>query len=399
MKVRKTHELRNRILFTIFMLAVYIICKGILLYGISASGKSSSVTDAQSIMTMMLSGDSYQITVMALGIMPYINASLLVQIISALRSPNARAKISKQKSDRWMFIATIAFAVFMATIQSADLTYDSSSGPVRLVRFIAIIEMIAGSMLVYFLCRENERHGIGATMPIILVNIISSLVQNLDRYHFFRYTSLVVICIVVIVITLIMENILIKVQLQRVSIHNIHADQNYMAYKLNPVGIMPVMFATAAFMIPRYLFRFLAFLFPASSTIVAINDNMLITRPVGIGIYLIIIVILAVFFSFIMLNPRESARQLQKNGDSIVGIYAGKKTMRYLVNLVLKWSIISGCLQAACMSVSLIMSYYGDIPDMLAMIPSSTMIIVSIGCSTAQEIASYCRYDAYSFFL
>lgn len=399
MKNRKTHELRNRVIFTVFVLTIYVMCKGIMLYGVSDSGYSASKTDAQSILTMMLSGDRYQITVMALGIMPYINASLFVQILSALRSPDARAKISKQRSDRWMLIATMFFAILMAVVQSADLAYRKSAGPLWVVRLIVTGEMIAGSMLLYFLCKENERHGIGATMPVILVNVISALAERMGRYHFFRFTSLMVICITVTIVTLLMENILIRLPLQRVSIHNIHADQNYIAYKLNPVGIMPVVFATAAFMVPRYFFRFLTFLFPKNSTIAEINDHLVLTKPLGIGVYLIIIVVLAVAFSFIMLNPRETARQLQKNGDSIIGVYAGKKTMRYLVHLVLKWSLISGCFQAACMSVSLILACHGDIPVKLAMIPSSDMIIASIGCSLAQEIASYCRYDAYSFFL
>jgi preprotein translocase subunit SecY len=119
----------------------------------------------------------------------------------------------------------------------------------------------------------------------------------------------------------------------------------------------------------------------------------------GATVYLALIVLLSVLFAFLMLSPKETAHQLQRNGDSIIGMYAGKQTERYLVVLVLKWSLISGLLQAACMAVSLVLSLAGTIPMALSMIPASMMIIVSIVCSLIQEIGTYHRYDAYRFFM
>ncbi len=395
MEIKKTHKLQKRIIYTIFMLAIFMLGKCIPLYGVRGLETGA---EAQSMVTLMLSGDRYQTTMMALGIMPYINASLLVQVVSAFRSAKERAKISKQKSERWMLIATVVIATIMSVVQSGDLTYKDDVKYMALAHLVVIIEMLGGAMLMYVLCRFNEKRGVGAAMPFILVNIITSLAGKLSVNHFLSYTSLIYICVAVICITLIMENVLIKLPLQRVSIHNIYADKNYMAYKLNPVGIVPVMFATAAFIAPSYLFRLLAALFPDNSTITYINKNMVMDKPIGIGVYLAIIVMLAIIFSFIMLTPGESARQLQINGDSIVGIYAGKKTVRYLVTLVLKLSLLSGILQAACMSIPLILSYRESIPAELALIPTSAMILVSIICSFIQEIGSYRRYDAYRFF-
>ena len=262
-----------------------------------------------------------------------------------------------------------------------------------------ILEMIGGAMLTFILCTANEKHGIGAPMPIILVNVLTALIQNLDAHHFLRYPVLMAISLGVIAGTAFMENSIIRVPLQRVSIHNIHADRNYLAYKRNPVGIMPVMFATAAFIVPRYAVRLLTVIIPQSAALAQIRQDMVMTQPLGIAVYLIIIVALSIVFAFIMLNPKESARQLQRNGDSIVGVYAGAHTTRMLVGLVLKWSIISGLLQAGCMAASLVLSLQDVIPATLAMLPSSAMILVSIVCSLVQEIGTYYRYDAYHFFM
>ena len=397
MKISKTHELRNRVIFTVFVLIVYLLARTILLFGVSADDGNGA--DAQSIFQMMLSGDRYRNTIMALGIIPYINASLLVQIISALKSAASRTKVSKQKSDRWLMIAGIIIAGFMAVITACDMDYSTDALPLAALRTIAAAEMFCGSMLATFLCMKNEKHGIGVSMPIILVNILTSLSATLAINHYFRYAGLIVGSLAVIAITIFMENSIIKIPMQRVSIHNIHAEQNYLAYKRTPMGIMPVMLAATAFVIPGYFIRMLMFFFPDSASLVEIYENMQLTKPEGIVVYLVIIFVLTIAFSMIMLNPWETANQLQRNGDSIIGMYPGRDTAHFLAKTVLKWSFVSAILQAGCMAVSLILAYTGVIPAGLAMVPASIMIVVSIACSLAQESAVYCRYDAYKFFV
>ncbi len=399
MKIQKTHELPSRILFTILVAAVYLFCRSIVLYGIDAESVNGGAADVQALLSMMVSGDRYRVTVMALGIMPYINASLLVQILFAFRSAASRAKISKMESDRWMRTAAILFSIVMAIMRSYELTYRSDIGPLWSLRLIVILEMIAGAVGISFLCFENEKHGVGASMPIILINILTSLAQNMNANHFFAFRPMVWLCVIVIAGTILMENSIIRIPLQRVSIHNVHADQNYLAYKRAPMGIMPVMFAASAFFVPYYLVKMLAYFFPDNASLSVASENLVLTKPLGVIVYLILIVVLSVVFSMLMLNPKETARQLQRNGDSIIGMAAGKKTKNYLTGLVLRWSLISGLLQALCMAVSMVLSLRGQIPAALAMVPSSVMILVSIVCSLVHEIGTYYRYDAYRFFL
>lgn len=209
MKISKTHELRNRVIFTVFVLIVYLLARTILLFGVSADDGNGA--DAQSIFQMMLSGDRYRNTIMALGIIPYINASLLVQIISALKSAASRTKVSKQKSDRWLMIAGIIIAGFMAVITACDMDYSTDALPLAALRAIAAAEMFCGSMIATFLCMKNEKHGIGVSMPIILVNILTSLSAALAINHYFRYAGLIVGSLAVIAVTIFMENSIIKI--------------------------------------------------------------------------------------------------------------------------------------------------------------------------------------------
>lgn len=399
MDVQRTHELRNRILFTILVVAVYMIGRSIYLYGVSVDDAAAKGMGAQNFLAMIVSGDQYRVTVMALGIAPYINASLLVQIVFAFRNATSRAKVTKMENERWMFGVSVIFALFMAWLQSYELTFVPEAGPLGVVRLIAAAEMVGGALLTSFLCMENEKHGIGTSMPIILVNILTQFVQTLAQNQFFVFPAAVLLSAIAAAVTAYMENSLIKVPLQRVSIHNIHADQNYLAYKRAPMGIMPVMFAASAFLLPYYLVRYLADSFPGNAGLAYAADHMMLTDPLGIGVYLVLIVLLAVFFAFLMLNPKETAHQLQRAGDSVIGMPAGRQTQRYLSGIVLRWSLMSGLLQAACMAASLALALQGTIPAGLAMIPASVMILVSIVCSLSQEIATYYRYDAYRFFM
>lgn len=399
MDVQRVHELRNRTLVTVLAVAVYMFCRTIVLYGVSVDDATARAAGAPNLLSMMLSGDRYRITVMALGVAPYINASLLVQILFAFRSASSRAKISKMQHERWRLVTSIAFALVMAVMLAFGLTFEEGAGSLWALRLIAIAEVFAGAMLTNFLCIQNEKHGVGASMPIILVNIATSLAQSLDVNHFSSFPWVWALCAIAIVGTILMENSLIRLPLQRVSIHNVHADQNYLAYKRSPMGIMPVMFAASAFLLPYYFIGWLSSVFPGNASIAYAADHMSLTDPVGAGVYLALIVALSVLFSFLMLNPKDTAHQLQRNGDSIVGLPAGKQTERRLSGIVLTWSLVAGVLQAACMAVSLALAMQGGIPTALALIPASVMIVVSICCSLAQEIMAYYRYDAYRFFM
>ncbi len=399
MEARQTHELRNRALFTVLVLATYLLCRSIDLYGVSANDSGAQGVSGQLFLMTLLSGDRYRETMMALGVAPYINASLTVQVVFAFRNAAARARVSKMENDRQMLWISIVYSAVMAVMQSSELTFAADAGPVWAVRLVAILEMIAGALLTSFFCAQNEKRGIGASMPIILINIVGPLVRGMSANRFFNFPLLVLLCLVAIGGTVYMENSFIRLPLQRVSIHNVHADQNYLAYKRAPMGIMPVMFASSAFLLPYFLVRILASAFPGNESLAYVSANMELTRPLGVVVLLALIIVLSLLFSLLMLNPKETAHQLQRNGDSIIGMYAGKETEGYLTRLVVKWSFASGILQAACMAVSLFLSLEGTIPVALAMIPSSMMILVSIICSLVQEIGTYRRYDAYRFFM
>lgn len=372
--------------------------RNILLYSVDADVYQLEELNSQNIMLSVIGGDRHQYTIFALGIMPYIASNLIIWIFMAIRGGKSRLLISPQKVERITMILMLIIAAVSAISRAEELAFTSSHIHVRILRIIAASEMVAGAFVMYKIANLNREHGIGGQSIIVLVNILDNLLSTILSYPWQQLQKPVILCLVTAVITLIMENVIICIPVQRVSIHNIYADKSYIAYKLDPIGIMPVMFAVSFFMIPKLIVNFLLLMDKDNQTLQLIYEKLDLTNIVGAGIYLGIILTLNILFSFIMLTPGETARQLQRTGDSIVGVYAGKKTKWYLRSKLLLLALFSGVILCLFMGLSLGLALMGEIPPSLALFPATVMILVGILCPIFREIKAYWQFDSYSFF-
>lgn len=170
-------------------------------------------------------------------------------------------------------------------------------------------------------------------------------------------------------------------------------------YKLNPVGATPLMFASAAFLLPQFMCNGLHYLFPDNADIQWWMDNMRLTSPLGIVVYMVIICLLTVIFSMVMLSPGRIADDLLKSGDSIQDIYAGKPTKRYLIGTVLGFSVISSIIICICQGGPLFLQFGGYVDASLAMLPCSIMMTTGLWISLYREAEVYRNMDRYHTFI
>ena len=259
--------------------------------------------------------------------------------------------------------------------------------------------MTAGALIIHKMANVNKEWGVGGQTPIILVNVLDNLASTIEKFSWEELRKSVFLCLVMTIVILLMENILLRIPVQRVSIHNTYADKSYIALKLAPIGVMPVMFAVSFFMIPQLAVRFLMLLNQDSTALKSIYGSLNLTTVTGAVIYLGIIFILNMVFSFIMLAPNDMAEQLQKSGDSIVGIYAGRKTRRYLRRKLLLLTFFSGCVLCLLMGISLGLSLGGEISSELALFPATAMILAGILCPLYREMRAYRKFDSHTFFI
>lgn len=398
---RQSFELPKRLFCTLVVLIIFMIGRNIVLYGVDVSSLQSQQTSAQDLVISMLSGDRYICSFFALGITPYITASMLLLLVFVFFPKDVKKRISQQKMEKITLITAGILSVIYAYVRSTELDYvkgnpyfDSFG-----LQVITIISLILGAFIIIALMQLNKEHGIGQQLPIVLFNIIDGLYTTISGNVSSISYELLLICCEVIVVSIIMENVEVKVPIQRVSIDNAYADKSYIAFKLNPIGVMPVMFSTSIFLLIKYIISFLGELFPNTQSLVWMNLHMNMNETTGVWIYLVIILLFTILFSFIMLSPDDLARNLQRAGDSIVNIYAGKATLRYFRFVIFALSLISGFVMACCMGISFWIALSTSLNQQVAMLPSSLMMLVSMFSNLFNEINGYRKFDSYKFFL
>lgn len=370
-----------------------------MLYNVEPSVYQAGELDSQNIILSLVSGDRHRCTVFALGIMPYITSSLVMWILLSARGSEFKSRVSPQKLERYTLALMLPIAAMSAVSCAGDLLFRESRLSVGTLRGIAAGEMVAGALVIYRLANLNRERGLGGHAPILLVNIADNLITTLRSFPWEQLRTPLVLCVVMAGVILLMEHVIIRIPVQRVSIHNMYADKSCIALKLDPIGVMPVMFATSFFMIPQLLVRLFLFIGGENPTLLWISEELSLTRVTGTAVYLATVFALNIVFSFLSISPGETAEQLQKNGDSIVNVYAGKKTRRYLRRLLLLLALVSGGVLCLMMGVSLGLSLAGEIAPELTLFPATAMILVGILCPLYREVRAYWKFDSYSFFI
>jgi preprotein translocase subunit SecY len=396
---KSEHIFIQKIIFTMGVILIYLIGRELPLYGIDWSTYLGTSPDAQAILLQTISGDVNRCSLFALGIAPYMTVSILVQVGLALRSTESRARTSPGKVNRVIVGGTFLWALIQAIVRSGELVFRENGTELLLARGIASVEMIAGVMIILWLCERNKKYGIGGQTPLIFVNIIDSILASLTGYSGQKLVVPLIVSASVMLIMLVMENTQKRIPVQRISIHNIYADKNYLAFKLNPIGVMPVMFSTAFFMVPQIVVQILGKLFPANDTIAYLAENMVLTRTLGIMVYLLIIYLLTIIFSIVFLSPSDITEQFLKSGDSILNLHAGKDTKKYLMREILRISMLSATVMAVCVGVPLLLQLFGGMDSRLVMLPSTFMMLTGIWCNLYQDGLAIRNLDAYRPFI
>ncbi len=394
----KTNELLKRLIVLAVVMLVFRLGNTVPLFGVELT-QSKVSWNAENIMTSMLSGTNNQFSWMALGLMPYINASLLVNFVVLSKSQEKKERITHKQIEGYTELFTLIFALISVGAHTTNISYSFMAYGHIVARHIVMLQLLLGTMILYLDVQLNKKHGIGGTTPIIFFNISRSIVDMIRKGELDRNVPVIIFCIILVILILFFEYYIIKIPLQRVSIHNIHADQNYLAFKLNPIGMLPVMFATALFIVGKNVIDFLSYTFPNDPYITRLADNFIMTKKEGAIIFVSIIVILAIGFSYVILSPTEVSKNLMKSGDSIIGIPSGKPTRRYLRRILFLLSLNSGFVEGTCVGISLWLVISNLVPETAAMMPMNLMLVTSFVVSIFQEIKSYRLYDAYSFFL
>lgn len=391
----KTHLVRNRCLFSIVIIVIYFVCHRIPLNGIDMSAYDNLGLDLGAVLSLAVNGSNKQCYVMSLGISPYITASLVISILFAMRSKEARARTSPKSMNYWITALTFIVTLVQSVFYALNLKYVDRN---VMSVLLAILELMAGASIAQYLLMKNKKYGVGGFAPIILVNMTETLIGTLMKSSVDALKIPLGISFVMVIIMIFMEMHEKKIPLQRVSVHNVHADKNYLAIKYNPVGFMALMFGSAIFMIPQLIVALIHH-YHKSEIINFLFKNLNMSTVFGMRVYVVMMFLFTVLLSLLFVNPKDLSDDLLQGGDCIENIPAGKPTRRYIRKWVLFFSCLSGLIMCGCLSLCMYLQYKGIVDASVAMLPTTFMMLSGFICSIYLEIRAYRDFDSYKPFI
>lgn len=398
--MRKHRLISDKLIFTLMTVFIYMMGRFIPLCGVDTSGKEQVIFDVQTLLTQSIGGDLFKTSIFALGVFPYITSSILVQMVVMCMKSENKARISPIKMNRYSMLLMIILSIMQAITRIDDLNFVAGSNIVILLyKFVAIIQMITGAIIIYWLAKRNKRYGIGGQTALIFMNILDGIRTNIFSHDFHSLIIPLIIGCIGLYVMLIMENAEKRIPMQSIAIYSIYGEENYLAIKCNPIGVMPMMFATTFFMLPQLVVRFLLKFNPYNERFKWFLENDVLYKPMGIAIYIFILYLLTISFSFLMVSPKDLTERNQKSGDSLVGIRSGKETLSYLRKRIFNLAFFSATVMAICIGTPMLLQLSGRVDSSLAMIPTSIMMLTGLACNLYQEVRAVRSLDSYVPFI
>jgi preprotein translocase subunit SecY len=405
----KATDLRSRIFFTLGLLMVYRLGTYIPVPGIDGQALRDFMSNAGAglggILNMFTGGAISRMGIFALGIMPYISASIIIQLLAsmipALEQMKKEGEQGRKKMNQWTRYATVALALFQGygiamSIQAGGLAHEP--GPF----FVAscVITLVGGTMFLMWLGEQITARGIGnGTSLIIFTGIVAEIPAALAQFFSMGRSNVIstpviigvlVMVVVVIAAVVFMERALRKISIQyprrQVGMKIYDGGSSHLPIKVNPAGVIPAIFASSLLLLPITISTFSgAQTGPIMSTILAYFGP-------GQPLYLLFFVGMIVFFAYfythnVAFKVDEVAKNLQDQNGFIPGIRPGRKTedyLEYVVNRVLVLG--SAYLAAVCLLPEVLRSQFA-IPFYFG--GTSVLIVVSVTMDTINQIQSH----------
>ena len=405
----KAEELKKRIWFTLGALIVYRLGTYIPLPGIDpAAWEQIFRTNAGGILgvfNMFAGGGIHRMAIFALNIMPYISASIIIQLMTTVSPELERLKKEGEQGRKVMNQYTRYLTVFLAAVQSYGISVglegfgQTVTDPGFFFRISTVITLTGGTMFLMWLGEQVTSRGIGNGISlIILAGIVAELPSaiagtlELGRQGALSTGLILVVTVMavaVIAFIVFMERaqrrLLIQYPKRQVGNRMFEGQSSHLPLKLNTSGVIPPIFASSLLLLPTTVANFNAGQGP--DWFVAITTQLGHGRPLFLILYIGLIVFFAFFYTAIVFNPTETAENLKKHGGFIPGIRPGERTAEYIDYVLSRITVIgAGYLALVCLLPEILISY-AAVPFYFG--GTSLLIVVSVTMDTVAQIQGY----------
>jgi preprotein translocase subunit SecY len=411
----KVEDLRKRIVFTLLVLIIYRIGAFIPVPNINADvlkmQDQASQSDVFGLLNTFSGGALFKFSIFAMGIMPYITASIIVQLLSMDVIPRF-AQWAKEGDVGRKKLAQITRygTIFLGLIQAVGLAIGFNNVYNGLVidpsittfALIAIV-LTAGTAFLMWLGEQITEFGIGNGISIIIfAGIVAAIPTGAQQIYttmfsdasgalFLNIVKVVIILLVIIAIiagVIFVQQGVRKIPVQyakRVVGRKMYGGQTtHIPLKVNAAGVIPVIFALSLLVFPPTIASYWR------GNVVAdwIITNLNYTSALGMVLYVLLIIGFTYFYTFVQINPVQMADQMKKNGGYIPGIRPGKTTSVYLTRVMTRITLSGALFLAAISILPMILGRLAGLPSSVQIGGTSLLIVVGVGLETMKQIES-----------
>lgn len=420
----KVPELRKRLLYTVMMLAVYRIGIFVTVPGVDRDILANYVKFGQTgllgMFDMFSGGAISQMSVFALGVMPYISASIIFQllavVIPALERLQKEGEAGRRKINQYTRYATvglaaiqgIGIAVWLESLNAQAGTENVIQVGGFLFRFLTVLSLATGTLFLMWMGEQITDRGIGNGISLIIfagivARLPDAVVQTLSLSTLSggRLEPLTLVVILVLILATIAAIVFMERGQRRIPVQyakkvvgrKLYGGQTtYLPLKVNTSGVIPPIFASSILMFPATISN----LFPGADWVIWMNNVLVPGGMMYNVLYVVLIVFFCFFYTAVTFNPVDVADNLKKGGGFVPGIRAGKATADY-IDKVLSRITVGGAIYVAavCVLPTMLQKQFG-VPFYFG--GTSLMIVVGVALDTAGQIESHLISRSYEGF-
>ncbi len=377
--------------------------------GTSVSGTEFDTGSFIGIMNTLGGGGLTNFSVFALGVSPYITASIIIQLLSTdvipslsrLNKQGEKGRIKVEKITRILtlfiaFMQSLAVILALNSTGYLNLGVYNGFGGIMLITLI----MVAGSMVTLWIADQITVSGVGNGTSIIIVVGIAARIPTLMSSELtffigdastpelillgamnFIFYLLFTFGLVWLIAFFETSERRLPIQQTGQGLNLVNDEQTYLPIKVNPAGVIPVIFASAIMTLPGTIAQF----FGDTRGAIWVIENISLTAPIGIAIYAILMFLFGMFYAHININSIDMSENFQKSSTFIIGVKPGADTERYISRTVTRLSII-GSLELTLLAIMPYLLTFVGIPKQIAVGGTSMIILVSVAIDTWEQI-------------
>ncbi|PXW78529.1 protein translocase subunit secY/sec61 alpha [Blastomonas natatoria] len=427
-KFSQATDLKNRIWFTIGALIIFRLLSYVPLPGVDPTALAALYQQTKGgvldIFNTFSGGSLERMSLIALGVMPYITASIVVQLAASLSPQLAAIKKEGESGRKKLNQYTRYGTVFLTAMQGYFIavgleSYAGASGiqavidPGIMFRIGAVISLIGGTMFLMWLGEQITARGIGNGISLIIMAGIVAQMPVFAAQMFeggrtgsispFAIVALIAMIVGLVLLISFMERaqrrVLIQYPKRATQRGVMQADRSHLPLKINTAGVIPPIFASSLLLMPLTITQFAGNSVDANSTaggiLQSLNQYLAHGQPLYMALYALGIIFFCFFYTAVVFNPEETSENLKKNGGFIPGIRPGKNTATYLDYVLTRITVVGAAyLTFVCVLPEYVIAQTG-IP-LFFLGGTSLLIVVNVTVDTITQIQSHLLAHQYA---